>query len=72
MKVYLTVPPVIPAEPWLRRYATALIVITLVVFTILGVGIAQMSYFAQAPEVRFSRLRVHMVVMLDQHERHRP
>jgi hypothetical protein len=71
MKMYLTVPLVILVGPWLRRYATALLVLTLVVFTTLGVGIAQMLYSTQAPEASASESRVYMVVMLDQHERHR-
>ena len=46
MKVYVTTPPTIPVARWLRRNATALIVIGLVALTTLGVGIAQMLYEA--------------------------
>jgi len=71
MKIYVTAPPAIPVESWRRRYATALIVIALVVFTTLGVGLAQMLYSATGPRAGISEAGVQMVVMLDQHERHR-
>lgn len=72
MKTYLVVPAVIAAKPWLRRNATALIVIALVGFTTLGVGIAQVLYSTQALEASASESRVHIAVMLDQSERHHP
>jgi hypothetical protein len=49
MKHSLTVPTAFSLGSWLRRYATALIVIALVAFTTLGVGIAQMIYTTVAP-----------------------
>ena len=72
MKIYVTAPPAIPVGRWLRRYATALIVIALIAFTTFGVGIAQTLYTAAAPRASASEVRVYTLVILDQHERHRP
>ena len=70
MKIYVTTPPTISAAAWLRRYATALIVIALVVLVTLGVGVAQALYSNAGPRTIVLGTSMKTNVMLDQHERH--
>jgi hypothetical protein len=70
MKIYVTTPPTITVAAWLRRYATALIVIALVGLATLGVGVAQALYLNTVSRMSVSGTSVHANVMLDQHERH--
>lgn len=70
MKIYVTTPPTIPVAAWFRRYATALIVITLVALVTLGVGIAQALYVGSASHASASNPSMTMSTILDQHERH--
>ena len=51
MKIYVTTPPTTCVTAWLRRYATVLIVIALVVLATLGVGVAQALYSNAAPQM---------------------
>ena len=61
MKIYVAASPTFPVMIWLRRYATELIVVALVVLATLGVGVAQALYSNAAPQA---------TVVLGQHERH--
>ncbi|HJZ50450.1 MAG TPA: hypothetical protein VKE41_24935 [Roseiflexaceae bacterium] len=70
MKIQVTTPPTIYAAPWLRRYATALIVVALVALATLGAGVAQMLYTNGEPRMSAPSARVTADVVLDQHERH--
>ena len=70
MKIYVTSPPTISVATWLRRYATALIVVALVVLATLGVGIAQALYSNAAPRTIVLGTSLKMNMTLDQHERH--
>ena len=70
MKIQVTAPPLINAAPWLRRYATALIVIALVGLATLGVGIAQMVYTTSATRTNAVGVSIRTEATLDQHERH--
>jgi hypothetical protein len=70
MKIYVTTPPTISVATWLRRHATALIVVALVVLATLGVGVAQALYSNAAPRTIISGASMKANVTLDQHERH--
>lgn len=70
MKVYVTTPPTISVVVWLRRYATALIVVALVVLATLSVGVAQALYSNAVPQTLVSGSSVKTTVALDQHEHH--
>jgi hypothetical protein len=70
MKIYVTTPPTISVAAWLRRYATALIVVALIVLATLGVGVAQALYSNSAPRTIVSGISAKTNVALDQHERH--
>ena len=70
MKIYVTAPPTISVAAWLRRYATALIVVALVLLAMLGVGVAQALYSNAAPRMIISGASVKTTMALDQHERH--
>ena len=70
MKIYVTTPPTISVAAWLRRYATVLIVVALVVLATLGVGVAQALYSNAAPRTIVSATSMKANVTLDQHERH--
>ena len=70
MKIYVTTPPTITVATWLRRYATALIVVALVVLATLGVGVAQALYSNAAPRTSVLGASMKTNVTLDQHERH--
>jgi hypothetical protein len=70
MKIYVTTPPTISVAAWLRRYATALIVVALVVLAMLGTGLAQALYSNATPRTIVSGTSVKTNVTLDQHERH--
>jgi hypothetical protein len=72
MKIYVTNPPTISIAAWLRRYATVLIVVALVVLGTLGAGVAQALYSNAAPRIIVSGTSVKTNVALDQHERHAP
>ena len=54
MKIYVTTPPTIPVAAWLRRYATELIVVALVVLAMFGVGVAQTLYSNAATRIIIS------------------
>jgi hypothetical protein len=70
MKIYVVSPPTIFVAAWLRRYATALIVIALVVLATLGVGLAQALYASAAAHTIASENSLKVVTVQDQHERH--
>ena len=70
MKIYVTTPPTISVAAWLRRYATALVVVALVALATLGVGVAQALYSNTAPQAIVAEAGVIAHVALDQHERH--
>jgi hypothetical protein len=72
MKIYMTTPPTISVAAWLQRYATALIVVALVVLATLGAGVAQALYSNAAPRTIISGTSMKTNVALDQHERHAP
>ncbi len=69
MKISMTTLPAISVAAWLRRYATALIVIALVLLVTLGVGIAQALYANPVLRMSVSEASVNASVTLDQHER---
>jgi hypothetical protein len=70
MKIYVATPPTIPVAAWLRRHATALIVVALVALAMLGVGVAQALYSNAAPRTIIPGTSVKTSMLLDQHERH--
>jgi hypothetical protein len=72
MKIYVATPPTISVAAWLRRYATELIVVALVVLATLGAGVAQALYSNAAPRTSVSETSVRTNVAADQHERHAP
>ena len=69
MKIYVATRPTIPVAAWLRRYATALIVVALVALATLGVGVAQALYSKATPRTTISQTSGKVTVVLDQHER---
>jgi hypothetical protein len=69
MKIYVTTPPTTSVAAWLRRYATALIVVALVALATLGVGVAQALYYNAAPRTIVVEASAKTNVALDQHER---
>jgi hypothetical protein len=72
MRIYATTPPAIYVGLWLRRYATALIVVALVGLVTLGVGVAQTLYSNARPRTIVLEASVKSNTVLDQHERHAP
>jgi hypothetical protein len=70
MKMYVITPPAISVTAWLRRYATALIVVALVALATFGAGVAQALYSNAALQTRVSEPSLTTNVTLDQHERH--
>jgi hypothetical protein len=70
MKIYVATPPTIAIAVWLRRYATALIVVALVTLATLGVGVAQALYSNAAPQAIVAEAGGKIYVALDQHDRH--
>jgi hypothetical protein len=70
MKIYMITSPTISVAAWLRRYATALIVVALVALATLGVGIAQALYITAAPRTSVAEPGQTMNMTLDQHEQH--
>ena len=70
MKIHVATLPAIPVVAWLRRYATELIVLVLVLLATFGAGVAQALYSTAAPQTMVSQSRMTAKVALDQHERH--
>ena len=70
MKIQVTAPPTIYAAPWLRRYATALIVIALGGLATLGAGVAQWLYTNAQSRKSVVGVSISIGAALDQHERH--
>lgn len=70
MRIQVTTPPMIYVAPWLRRYATALIVIALVALATLGAGVAQLLYSNAASQASGLGISTSTGAALDQHERH--
>ncbi len=65
MKIYVATPPTISVAAWLRRYATALNVVALVVLATLGVGVAQALYPNAVPRTIVSGTSVKTNVALE-------
>jgi hypothetical protein len=70
MKIYVANSPALSVVTWLRRHATALIVVALVALATLGAGVAQALYSNSAPRTLAVGSSARMSVALDQHERH--
>ena len=70
MKIYLVTQPTISVAAWLRRNATALIVIALVALATLGAGVAQALYSTAAPRAIVAGASLRTNAALDQHDRH--